>query len=502
MGAPVRPGAGKPGGSGPQPSPSPVRDPDKVDAPLATAQPSALLSLHMYADTSDAESRGSAAPDAEDPGNGAALPGAPVGTDTLAAESQGPAAAEEGRLDGPSREAPGGSVPGAAECGPVAVPQGAHADAVQSSGAGVADGPVAAGIPTTAPPDQELLDETGVAIADQPGFGEQQAAHGHGLLGVASATGEEVALEGAPERFTSEGDLQGAPGLAPEEHAKHVAAAAAGSYARSAAPGPPLAGMAADLGERSAEEALAGDAEPASVQGTDRGGCDGAAPGAGGDGAAAVDQAGRGQGLAEAGAGALADDALAASAPSAEGAGVMGEAEQAASCVGQEQGIGGGRSTGAPAGGSGPEGAVHNGMKLAADACAGAPGESGSSASASGAAVQSLQAGVAAAHASCGGAMGATQGELLPSAPAAQRAAGEAAKPSVGGETPAAHQGDSPLPPEDVRAIVAKLVPFIKVRRWRRPLPFYTAACMCAATARADDPEARAMCPVDVRGLC
>ena len=393
-------------------------------------------------------------------------------------------------------------MPGAAECGPVAVPHGAHGDAVRSSGAGVADGPVAAGVPTTAPPDQALLDETGAAVADQPGFGEQQAAHGRGPLGAASAAGEAAALEGARERFTSEGDLQGAPGLAQEEHAEHVAAAAAGSYARSAAPGPPPAGMAADLGERSAEEALAGGAVPASVQGAERGGCDGAAPGAGGDGAAAEDQAGRGQGLAETGAGALADDALAASAPSAEGAGVAGEAEQAASCVGQEQGIGGRRSSGAPAGGSGPEGAVHNGTKPAAGACAGAPGEPASSASASGAAVQSVQAGVAAAHASCGGAMGATQGESLPSAPAAQRAAGEAAKPPVGGETPAAHQGGSPLPPEDVRAIVAKLVPFIKVRRRRRPLPLYTAACMCAAAARADDPEARTMCPVDVRGLC
>ena len=87
--------------------------------------------------------------------------------------------------------------------------------------------------------------------------------------------------------------------------------------------------------------------------------------------------------------------------------------------------------------------------------------------------MQHLQAGTAAAHASGGVAKGATQGGLLPGALAAQRAAEEAAKPSLGGEPT--------MPPEDVRAIVAKLVPFIKVRRRGRPLPFYTAACMCAA---------------------
>lgn len=506
VGAVVGPGAGNPGGSGPQPNPNPVRDPHNGDAPPATAESSALLSLHMYADASDAESRGPAAPDAQGPGNGAAPPGASMRADTLAAGSQGSAAAEEGFLDRPSREAPGGAMPGAAECGRAAGQQSAVGDAVTSAGAGVADAPLAGGTPTTEPPGQELLDGTGEATAYcQPASGGEQAAHGHGPLGVASAAEEAAALEEAPERFAAGGDLEGAPGPAQERPADCAAAAAADSHMRSAAPGPSLAGMAADLDGRSAEGALAGDAEPASEQGAGRGGSSGAAPGAEGDGTAAVDQAGGGQVLAEAGAGALAAKALAAPALSMEGAGILHEAEQAASYVGREQGTGDGRSTGAPAGASGPEGAAQDGTEPAADARAGAPGEPGSSASASGAAVQSLQAGAAAAHASGGGRTGPTQGELLPGAPAAQRAAGEAAKPSVGGESPAAHQGDPPMPPEDVRAIVAKLVPFIKVRRRGRPVPFYSAACMCAAAARTDDPEARPMChacSVDVRGLC
>ena len=509
VGAPVGPDAGNLGGPGPHANPNPVRDPHEGDALPATAEPSALLSLHMYADTSEAESRGTAAPDAQGPGNGASQPGAPVGADTLAAGSQRPAAAEEGCLDRPARGAPGGNVPGAAECGPAAGQQSAVGDAVQRAGAGMADALVAAGTPTPEPLGGELLDDgTGVggnetAAGCQPASGDQQEAHGHGPLGVASAAKEEVALEealeGPPERITLGGDLQGAPGPAQEQPAVCAAAAAVGSHARTAAPGLSLAGMAADLDGRSAEGALAGDAEPGSVQGGDRGGSFGAAPGAEGGATAAIDRAGGGQGLAEADAAAPVANALAASALSAKAAGVMGEAREAASCAGQEQGMGDGRSAGAPAGGAGPEAAVQNGVDPAAGACAGAPAEPELTASASGAAVQRFQAEATAAHASGGDAIGATQGGLLPGAPAAQGTAGEAAKPSVGGVTPAAHP---PMPPEDVRAIVAKLVHFIKVRRRGRPLHFYTATCMCAAAARTNDPEARTMCPVDVRGLC
>ena len=497
--AAVGPRAGSFGKSRSEPGLDPALNPREGAAALAAAGPSALQSLRMYVDAPDAESQGSA-PDEQGSGNGAALPGQPMGAGVLGAGSQGPAAAEEGLCEwrAPSRGADvGARVPGADGGGPAPGQAGARGGTMPSVGAGGPDGPLAAG-----PPSTELPDAAGAAGSESAA--ERQPA---GPPGLQAAAAEE--LKGGPEP---------APEALPVAAEVPVtrAADAAGSHAPSAEPGPSAASMPDELGRSGEGAMLAGGARAASVQGADRGVGSGAAPGADasgadarGEGEAAVDQAGGGQVLAEADAGARAASASAAGARDSEGGGIL-EARQAASDAGPEQGTCDGRFTGAAASGSPPDGSVQERMQPAAHARPEAPadesGGSGVRAPANSAAAQSMPARAAAAQAVGGGPQGASEGDLLPSAPAGAPAAqgaaiGVAAK---GGETPGMHQGDLPMPPQDVRAIVAKLVPFIKVRGRGSPLPLYTPACMGAAAACTDDPEARPMwlCPVDVRELC